>query len=63
MIARATFWSCLVLKAFANNSITVGIEVGKTKRKGLNTYVIRKALTQALQFFANEVSNPNILNS
>ena len=50
----------LVLKAFANNSLIVGIEVGNTKTKGLTLYVIRKALTHALQFFGNEVSNPHL---
>ena len=42
----------LVLKAFANNSLIVGIEVGNTNTKGLKTYVICKALTHTLQFFS-----------
>ena len=50
----------LVLKVFANNSLIVGFEVGNTRTKGLNMYVIRKALTHALQFFGNEVSNPHL---
>ena len=50
----------LVLKAFANNSLIVGIEVGNTKTKGLNIYVIHEALTHALHFVGNEVSNPHL---
>ena len=50
----------LVRKAFASNSLIVGIEVRNTKTKGLNMYVIRKALIHALQFFGNEVSNPHL---
>ena len=50
--SRRIFWLllhpprriCLVLKAFANWSLIVGIEVGDTKTKGLNMYVIRKAV-------------------
>jgi len=52
----------LVLKAFANNSLIEGIEVRNTNAKGL-VYVIRKALTHALQFFENEVSNPHFSQS
>ena len=32
---------CLVLNAFANKSLIVGIEVGDTKTKGLHMYVSR----------------------
>ena len=55
------------LKRFRLKSLILGInhEVGNTKTKGLNLYVIRKVLTQALNFVGNEVSNPqtNTLNS
>ena len=43
----------LVFKAFANNSLIVGIEVGNTNTKGLNMYVIPEAFTHTLQFFLN----------
>ena len=41
----------LVLKELANNSRLVGIEIGNIKTKGLNMYIIRKAIVNALQFF------------
>ena len=53
-------YASFVLKAFANNSLTVGIEAGNTKTKGLNMYLIRKAHTHELQFFGNESNNPLI---
>ena len=43
---------CFVLKAFANNLLIVGIKLGDTKTKGLNTYAIREAFhATSVNFF------------
>ena len=47
----------LALEPFANNALIVCTEAGNIKTKGLNMYVIRRALTHTIRFFGNEVSN------